>query len=148
MKIELRRKVRNKFATLGQLYVDGVFECFTLEDTDRDLRQGMSQAETYSKKIKGRTAIGTGTYRVVVTYSPRFKRDLPGLVGVAGFAGIRIHPGNTAADTEGCILPGLTWDTKGNTIGQSVKAFTPLFGKIKEAISKADRVLITITQDY
>lgn len=84
--------------TLGSLYISGRFECFTLEDPDR-LALGRP-------KIPGNTAIPVGTYPVAITMSPRFRRELPIVEDVPGFIGIRIHAGNTAADSEGCILVG------------------------------------------
>ncbi len=77
--------------TIGKLYVDGVYLCDTLEDTVRDA------------KIYGETAVPVGVYEVVLNESPKFKRDLPLLLEVRGFMGIRIHRGNTAADSSGCI---------------------------------------------
>ena len=99
IQIELKRIAKRKDYTIGQLYVDGTYLCDTLEPTWRNLAQG-------ARKLKGRTAIPEGRYPVVVTHSPRFDAWLPLLVGVPGFTGIRIHAGNTAADTEGCILVG------------------------------------------
>lgn len=84
--------------TIGKLYLDGVYFCDTLEDTVRDLSK--------ESKVPGQTAIPAGTYKVVVTPSPRFKRLLPRLLNVPHFDGILIHRGNTPADTSGCILVG------------------------------------------
>ena len=66
----------------------------------------MSVDEILSKKRKGITAIPTGKYDVILTFSPRFKRVLPLLLGVKGYEGVRIHAGNSAEDTEGCLLVG------------------------------------------
>lgn len=127
MKLKLDRQTYTDKATVGRLYVDDKFECFTLEDVVRP------------KKIYGETAIPTGTYKVVVTMSPRFKRKLPLLLDVPGFEGIRIHPGNTAEDTEGCILVGLSEGK--DRVNESRKAFQALYDKI---VSAGD-VEITIT---
>jgi hypothetical protein len=94
VKIELFRGKSSDKATIGRLLIDGVFQCWTLEDVVRPA------------KIAHETAIPSGTYKVVITESARFKRRLPLLVDVPGFEGIRIHPGNCAADTDGCILVG------------------------------------------
>lgn len=99
MEITLNRIARRKEYTIGRLMVDGSYLCDTLEPTWRDLAHG-------ARKLRRRTAIPEGHYPLVVTYSPRFKKWLPLLVGVPQFDGIRIHTGNTAADTEGCILVG------------------------------------------
>lgn len=119
MKLKLIRKPSTSQCTIGQLYVDDVFECFTLEDVVRPI------------KIAGETAIAAGTYNVVVTYSPHFKRDLPLLLNVPNYDGVRIHPGNTKANTEGCILVGKAIGNDGDSITQSVIAFNKLFDKLK-----------------
>ena len=80
--------------TFGSLYLNGVWHCWTLEDAVRD------------QKIYGRTAIPGGRYDVAMTYSRRFNRRLPELLNVPDFTGVRIHAGNSIADTEGCILVG------------------------------------------
>lgn len=106
MQVTLWRKYRKPGYTIGRLYIDGVFFCNTLEDTDRGLAQYMSVGEIANTKIKGATAIPSGVYKVQRTYSPKYKRLMPQVMNVKGYAGIRIHSGNTAADTEGCILLG------------------------------------------
>jgi hypothetical protein len=102
MKLLLERDVKTPIVTLGRLYVAGQFKAYTCEDAVRE-KPGLT-VEEY--KIAGRTAIPRGTYRVIITFSNRFKKHLPLLLDVGGFAGIRIHAGNTEADTEGCILLG------------------------------------------
>jgi hypothetical protein len=121
MKIEVHRKYRKDGYTIGLLYINGKFLCNTLEDTDRGLTSIMSKEQIAAIKIKGKTAIPTGTYPVIMSYSPRFGKQMPLLCGVKGFEGIRIHSGNTAKDTEGCILCG-----KNTEVGKvtSSKAWT------------------------
>lgn len=121
MKLLLKRLHRTESSTIGELYVDGVFECYTLEDIERDV------------KIKSETAISKGTYKVIVTMSNRFKRLLPLLMNVPEFQGVRIHAGNTNHDTEGCILVGQTRSK--DFIGKSRKAFDNLFKKMQKAKS-------------
>ena len=104
-KLLLKRIARKDGYTIGKLYIDGVYFCDTLEDTDR-LNKGMPAAELAAKKIPGQTAIPEGTYKVIVNTSPKFKRLLPRLVNVPGYEGVLIHRGNTPADTAGCILVG------------------------------------------
>lgn len=125
-------------ATIGSLSVDGEWLCWTCEDAVREA-PGRPVAEW---KAAGQTAIPAGTYRLVVNQSPRFRRSLPLLLDVPGFVGIRIHPGNSAGDTEGCILPGLV--RAGMTVSQSRKAFDLLFGKINDAIALGGQVTIEL----
>lgn len=95
MKIEVIRHTFTGRSTIGSLYIDKKFECYTLEDVVRT-----------GPKVRGQTAIPEGTYEVQITFSPRFKRDLPLLLNVPNFEGVRIHSGNRAEETEGCILVG------------------------------------------
>lgn len=125
MRLTLKRNGSNKQATIGKLYVDDVFFCYTLEDVQRAV------------KIKHESAIPKGTYKVIISMSPRFKRLLPLLINVPGFDGIRIHPGNTAQDTDGCILVGQY--TNEVFISNSAQTFNKLFDKIR-----GEDVLITI----
>lgn len=106
MEIKIVRAWRKENYTIGKVFVNGERMCESLEDTDRGLHQRMTAAEIAKRKIKGKTAIPTGTYNVKITYSPRFGKNLPLVEDVPGFSGIRIHSGNTAADTDGCILLG------------------------------------------
>ena len=100
MKLTLTRIAKRADYTIGRLADEkGEKICDTLEPTWRDYKGG-------EKKVKGRSAVPEGTYRVVVTRSPRVGRYLPLLVGVPGFEGVRIHSGNTSRDTEGCMLVG------------------------------------------
>ena len=93
-------------------------------------------------KIAGKTAIPYGTYNVIITPSNRFKRYLPLLENVPNFTGVRIHPGNTSEDTEGCLLVG---NTKGrNFVGESKAAFAILFHQIKQALDSGDTVSLEI----
>lgn len=114
MEITLTRIARRKTYTIGRLAIDGEYICDTLEPTWRDIGWGRP-----GKKIAGKTAIPEGRYPVVVTFSPRFRRWLPLLLHVPLFEGIRIHAGNTADDTAGCILPGLN-KKKGQVIDSRI----------------------------
>ena len=99
MEILVKRIAKKADYTIGKMFVNGVYFCDTLEDRERELR-------TIADKVPGKTAIPRGTYKVVETYSKHFKRNLPELLNVPFFTAIRIHSGNTADDTEGCILLG------------------------------------------
>ena len=104
--LSLRRIFLNPGYTIGRLTIDGVYFCDTLEDTVRDYNKDGDLDDEGEFKVYGETAIPYGKYEVVVTYSPKFKRDLPLLLNVWGFTGIRIHRGNTVKDSSGCILVG------------------------------------------
>jgi Family of unknown function (DUF5675) len=138
MTLRLVREPSSAGATLGVLFVNGRFECFTLEDQIRE-RAG---EPVHAWKVPAQTAIPAGRYQIVVTESVRFKRPLPLLIGVPGFAGIRVHPGNRISDTEGCILPGLTRSSV--AVGQSRAAFDLLFAKIRRALAAGEQVWIRI----
>jgi len=105
MRLILRRLALRPTYTIGRLYIDGAYFCDTLEPTVRDEnRNGVFDGA--ERKVAGLTAIPYGKYKVTLTQSPRFGRLLPLLHDVPQFAGVRIHSGNTAADTQGCILVG------------------------------------------
>ena len=106
MEIQVNRIARKDGYTIGRMSLNRVYFCDTLEDTDRGLNAAMSVNEVLSKKHKGITAIPTGKYDVILTFSPKFKRVLPLLLSVKGYEGVRIHAGNTTEDTEGCLLVG------------------------------------------
>ena len=92
--------------TIGRLKVDGMYFCDTLEDVVRDLNKDGDLNDEDEDKIPKYTAIPFGRYRVIITKSPKFKRDLPEILNVNNFTSIRIHAGNDIDDTEGCILVG------------------------------------------
>lgn len=132
MELRLTRFIFNDQCTIGQLEIDDRFECWTLEDVVRPA------------KIYAQTAIPTGRYQVAITRSQRFKRDLPLLLNVPNFAGIRIHAGNTAGHTEGCILVG---QIKGQySIARSRAAFNELFAKMKRAFDRKEPIQIRIIE--
>ena len=135
MKLILHRQIFSDKSSVGTLYVNGLKECHTLEDRDRHLEDG-------GEKVYGETAIPRNTYKVVITYSNRFKQPMPLLVDVPGFEGIRIHPGNTDQNTEGCILVGVG-------IGQdrlynSRQAYERLFNKLEAAEALGEEITIEI----
>jgi len=132
MHLHLHREILTDKSTIGRLSIDGVFECFTLEDRVR----------LDGSKVYGKTAIPAGTYRVIIDQSNRFKRLLPLLIDVPGFAGVRIHAGNTDADTEGCILVGRTRGV--DFIGESRLAFANLFLEMQDAIKDGQSITLTI----
>lgn len=135
MNLTLERVQFGEDCTIGRLFVDGEFRCFVCEDAVREV-PGRPVTEW---KIPGKTAIPYGTYGIIINRSARFGRDLPLLLNVPGFIGVRIHPGNTAADTEGCLLPGL--DRRPAGVGRSRIAFDQLFN---DMVAQHDlRIVIT-----
>ncbi len=139
MKIKVDRVQRDEDVTIGVLTIEGSdFTCFTLEDPVREIPGQPVSAW----KIHGETAIPAGTYAVSVTYSPRFNTPLPLLAAVPGFEGVRIHAGNFARDTEGCLLVGLQRAEK--SIVQSRAAMGELLPIILDAQRRGERVTIEI----
>jgi len=132
MELKLTRRWLTTNSTIGELTVDGQFECFVLED----------HYPTPWVKTYGKTAIPAGRYQVIVNMSNRFKVEMPLVLNVPQYQGIRIHPGNTAADTEGCLLPGRIRKT--DKILESKLAYEALFTKIKKAIADGEKVHIEI----
>lgn len=136
MKITLARDTFTSASTTGVLSVDGSIECFTLEDVDRHL-------ETHpDAKVPGATAIPRGTYTVIVDWSPCFGMEMPHVLNVPGYDGIRIHPGNADADTEGCILVGRTRGR--DYVGQSRAAFNDLLEAIELAYRRNEPITLTV----
>lgn len=141
MELDLPRRPSKGKATLGDLSVDGTFECFTLEDLVRP----------NGEKVYGETAIPAGRYQVVITKSNRFSAIaghdvfLPLLLNVPSYEGVRIHGGNKPVDTEGCILVGQEVAPDEQSILHSQAALGPLQVKIQTALSNAEQVWITIS---
>jgi len=106
MKMRLYRRFKGEDYTIGSLFINGLYFCDTIEDKVRDYNKDGDLEDAGETKVFGKTAIPYGTYKVRLTMSPKFKRLLPLVMGVKHFTGIRIHRGNTAGDSHGCILPG------------------------------------------
>lgn len=129
MKLKLIRQDFTKNSTIGSLYIDDNFFCYVLEDCDRGLDQKMSTLEIKARKIFGVTAIPTGTYKVITSMSARMKRLLPEVLGVSGYTGIRIHRGNYASDSLGCLIVGMR--KAYDSVFDSTIAETALMRKLK-----------------
>ena len=154
MKILVDRKWKKDAYTIGKLYVDSMFFSNTLEDKDRDLTNSMSLEEIKKKKKAGETAIPTGTYKVRMDIvSPKYSKSswyvkncngarMPRLEKVPGYDGVLIHAGNTAKDTEGCILVGKN-DVKG-IVTKSKDYFLKLYNIMYTAYKKGENIEITI----
>ena len=106
MILTIKRHERLPDRTLGEVLINSQFVGHSLEDIDRGLTEQMTEEEILKIKVDKETAIPTGTYELILSFSMRFKKLLPLLVGVKGFSGVRIHGGNEPDDTEGCILTG------------------------------------------
>jgi hypothetical protein len=132
MNLKLVRKTFTEESTMGELSVNGKFECFTLEDRVRAIA---------APKVHGETAIPEGIYEVIISFSDKFKKLLPLLLNVPNFEGIRIHSGNTKADTEGCILVGQS--KAKDFVGGSRAAFNVLFPKLQAALKK-EKIFIQV----
>lgn len=131
MKLELKRIARKNTYTIGRLFVDGKYFSDTIEDKDRLVKQTDSLDKIKKTKVYAETAIPTGTYKVIVNQSPKFKRLLPRLLDVPGFDGILIHRGNTANDSAGCIIVG-----ENKVVGKVINS-TPYELKLTEILKKA-----------
>lgn len=130
----LKRYLSNAQCTMGELFDPHGFLGYTLEDVVREVPGDPVE----SWKIAGKTAIPAGRYRLKITYSIRFQKELPILFNVPGFTGVRIHSGNTAKDTEGCILFGLTKSDNNCFVGHSREAMGLLQPKIVGALTQGD----------
>lgn len=133
MELRLERDPTVDGVTLGALLVDGMWACWTLEDAVRE-----------GPKVQHETAIPAGRYAVTITKSLRFGRMLPLVQDVPGFDGIRIHPGNTKADTSGCILVGLMRNPARPEINSSRAALDLLQPKIAHALAAGEPVTLEI----
>ena len=140
MEIKLIRESFGDTFTEGKLLIDNVFECYTVEDTDRKMEEDLT------RKINGKTAIPRGRYEVILSMSNRFKKILPEVLNVPGFAGIRIHSGNSSVDTEGCIILGSINDkVDDDWIGGSKIALTQFMAKLETAKENNEKVYIEIS---
>lgn len=142
MEIQVNRIARKDGYTIGRMSLNGVYFCDTLEDTDRGLNSTMSVDEILSKKRKGITAIPTGKYDVILTFSPRFKRVLPLLLNVPGYQYIRVHNGNRPNSTEGCLLVGEN-KAKGQVLN-SRATLEKLMSILLDCEKRKEKISITI----
>ena len=153
MELRLKRIAKKDGYTIGKLYMGRNYFCDTLEPTWRNLlgiklpkeleckRLGRTSGMK-ARKIAGKTAIPEGRYPVVITKSKRFKAWLPLLLGVPLFSGVRIHAGNTAQDTQGCILLG-----ENKVVGKVVNSriwLKRFIDRFVEARNNDESVFITI----
>lgn len=129
MELKLVRDLKNDKYTLGSLYIDNAFFCYTVEDTVRDKNNDGDLKDIGEAKVYGETAIPKGNYKVILSMSNRFKKLMPEVLNVPEFTGIRIHAGNTAIDSHGCIIVGTVRTPNG--VGLSRQCFTRLVNKLE-----------------
>jgi len=144
MELQLKRETFTEQSTIGTLSIDGVFECFILEDKDRGLNDTLTLEQISKVKVYGKTCIPYGRYEIEWTMSARFKVFMPILLNVKGYAGIRIHKGNTEIDSLGCLLCGTR--KKSNMITESTLATKNLYAKIEAVKKQGQRIYITIVR--
>jgi len=137
----LKRRYLADDYTIGSLFINGVYLCDTIEDKVRDVNQDGEFGEG-EEKVFGETAIPYGRYHVELSMSPKFKRELPMILDVPHFTGIRIHRGNTAEDSHGCILPGEN-KAKGHVINSSAYEIK-IVNKIRIAEYNNEDIIIEI----
>lgn len=153
MKLTLKRIAKRDTYTIGRLYINGEYFCDTLEDKDRGLKQSMSLSEIKAKKVYGKTAIPAGEYEITLhIISPKYSKKpwfvkfcgakMPRILNIPGYDGVLIHPGNSDADTFGCVLVG-----KNTVVGkvlESKNTFAKLYPILKAASDKGERITINI----
>lgn len=151
MRLKIDRAWKKAAYTIGRFFVNGIRLGESLEDPDRGLNSSMDEATIKAVKVYGETAIPTGTYRVVLSVSEKYKKRswaakyggrVPEILGVKGFSGVRIHPGNTAEDSLGCPLVG-----ENKKVGQLVnsqKKYFELMDKLMPAWNSGEDIFITI----
>ncbi len=154
LNLTLERRYFKTTYCIGRWFVEGMEFSDSLEDKDRGLTQDMPTEQIYLQKVYGKTAIPYGRYEIKLTMSPKFSsRDwaqefgglVPELINVPGFVSIRIHPGTTCEDTDGCLLPGMN-KAVGKVL-ESRKAYADLMRYyFVPAHEAGQRMFITITK--
>ena len=144
MRLTLKRIANRPTYCIGKLYINGKYFCDTLEDTDRGLSSVMDEEMLKECKIKGETAIPVGIYKVILNYSPKYKKVMPLITNVPAYSGIRIHSGNSAKDTEGCVLVGK--NTVVGRLTESRKTYEALFKRLQQ--KGCNDITIEISRNY
>ena len=140
MEILLDRICRKETYTIGHFYINNTYFCDTVEDKDRDLNKN-GKFDNGETKVNGLTAIPNGRYLVKLTYSPNFKRILPEIINVNSFTGIRIHSGNFASDSLGCVIVGEN-KVKGGVINS--KVYEKKLIEILKKVPDGEQIWITV----
>lgn len=141
MELKLKRRIHTGKTTTGELWVNGKFECWTLEAPDRDLHQHFPIEEIRRRKLLMDTAVPSGRYELTLTYSDRWKMYMPVVMDVPGFAGVRMYADRVAASTDGCILLGCS--TGQNEVFNCRLALRNLLAKLKGA-ERIEKLMLTI----
>lgn len=148
MIIRIDRKWKMPTYTISNVFINGIrlgdgkSYCNALEDADRGLTSDMTVDQIRKKKVYGKTAIPSGEYLITMTYSPKYKRNMPLVNNVKGFDGIRLHSLNKPEDSLGCI--GFGKNDKVGWISNS-RYWTGLVeSKIKTALGRGEIVKLVI----
>ena len=149
MELVLNRILKGNEYTIGELYIDGIYQCDTLEDRVRPLPEVCPNtpkgiACTCKEKVYGNTAIPAGIYQVTLNYSNKYKKTMPEILNVPHFLGIRLHSGNTTKDTEGCILLGVWDERKGGWVSNSRVNYNKVYALLKKAFDSKEEITIQI----
>lgn len=139
MEIEVHRSYEQGDSAIGSFDIDGQHFCYSLEDKVREI----DGQPVESWKVPKQTAIPRGRYRVIIDHSNRFGCDMPHVLDVPGFAGIRIHVGNDADDVEGCIALGM--GQVGDRITHSRDAFNAFMPLLRQTLDSGEEVWITVS---
>ena len=157
MKILVKRTFNNKLYCISHIYVDGVYICDAIEDTDRGLDNSMSVSDIKKKKVYAQTAIPTGTYDLTIDIiSPKFYQKpyyksfcngyVPRVLNVKGFDGILIHKGVNQNSSAGCLIVG--YNTIKGQVTNTQQAFEKLYKLFKQAKNKKEKMTITYERTY
>ena len=150
MKIKVIREILTPTETLGSLFINDKFFCYTLEDVDRKLKSTDAEEFVRAHKVKANTAIPSGEYRMILSMSNRFKRIMPEVLNVKGFQGIRFHGGNTHHDSEGCILVAKQRNVNKPSSWQGIKNWVfgsqekQLVAEMQKALGKGEKIDLSI----
>lgn len=140
MELVLQRSFFGMGFTEGKIFIDGEFECYTVEDADRHL-----EVNGCGKKVQNQTAIPRGRYELIIRFSNRLKKHLIAVTGVPCFSGILIHSGNSSKNTEGCVIVGsINNRDDDDWVGASRVAYDALHKKVKRALSNGEKVFLTV----
>lgn len=153
MDLCLKRIAKKNGYTIGKLYINNVYFCDTLEDADRGLDASMPLEELKRRKLAHITAIPTGKYQITMdVISPKLSRSkfykqfgggrVPRLLNVPAFDGILIHCGNTAKDTDGCILVG-TNRVVGMVLDSKIQ-YTNLYPLLEATARRKEKIFINV----